>query len=144
MYCTESTVFQKSEPAASLSVAEAETRSSRGTPVQGPPPKPPRMSSASLNPFGSDFEDDDDNNDDGISLNSSRRSVLRYIEGLWLWRNTSQLKFKQYIRHQHWCKIPLFNQLVIDIFGCSRIEVHLGSHHNIKDDILKLSKLIHN
>ena len=111
MYCTESTVFQKSEPAASLSVAEAETRSSRGTPLQGPPPKPPRMSSASLNPFGSDFEDDDDNNDDGISLNSSRRSVLRYIEGLWLWRNTSQLKFKQSIRHQHWCKIPLFNQL---------------------------------
>ena len=71
-----SPVFQKNEPAA-LTPAEVEMRSSRGTPLQVPPPKPPRVSSASLNPFGSDFEDDDDNNDDGISLNSSRRSMIR-------------------------------------------------------------------
>ena len=69
-------LFQKNEPAVSITAAETEMQSSRGTPLQGPP-KPPRASSASLNPFGSDFEDDDDNNDDGISLDSSRRSMLR-------------------------------------------------------------------
>ena len=53
--------------------AEADARSARGTPLQGPP-KPPRAS-ASLNPFGSDFEDDDE---DGEDFESSRRSQFRY------------------------------------------------------------------
>ncbi len=51
------------EAESSSSVANAVTTSKQGTPLVGPP-KPPRAaapaSSKSLNPFGSDFEDDDE------------------------------------------------------------------------------------